>query len=69
MIIKLDKKDKDAMLFVCAVNDLLCNFFTMETYPLMWQVEITELTGKEIAPQTAFRIARALENKILETID
>ena len=66
MIIKLDKKDKDAMLFVCATNDLLCNFFTMETFPLMWQVEILELNGKEISLDTAMRIGRALESRILE---
>jgi len=65
MIIKSATVDKDAIHWVCALNDLLCNDFTIEANNgELMQFEITNLDGSELRPEYAWYIARMLQIKI-----
>lgn len=64
MIIKCDKKDVDAIQWCCALNDLLCNVFTIENNELMVQVQIMNVDGSDLRPEYAWYVSKMAQIKI-----
>lgn len=67
MIFKIPKCDFDAMKYACAVSDLLVTEYTCENTPGLFQVEITELDGRELKPEYAFRVGQMFENRVISS--
>ena len=58
MILKDKKSDLDAIQYACAVTDMICTPFTIETNSDMVQVEILDRFGEEPSPEIAYRLGR-----------
>jgi hypothetical protein len=63
MLVKLDRKDIDAMNFVCALSDYKMNIYTVESNPSVVQVELVDRSGAVITPCIAFMLGRMLETR------
>lgn len=64
MIVKIDKKEVEAVKKVCALAHASAKFFTMETNGLMVQVEITETDGRELTAKDTWHIVRSIEAEL-----
>ena len=65
MIIKTATSDLNAIQWACAVSDLLCTHFTIESNNgELVQVEITNVDGSDLRPEYAWYIARMTQIKI-----
>lgn len=60
MIVKIDKKEIDAITQTCALANCKVSFFTIESNLLMVQAEILENNGDEISPKDAWLIGRSV---------
>lgn len=67
MIIKTDTKDKEAVEWVCAELGYQPRFFTMETNPLMVQVEVL-WDGRELPAGLAYHFGRMVQMKVDDII-
>ena len=57
MIIKINKKEQKDFDKICAELDLQVRFYTMESNPLIAQVEILN-DGRELTPSMAYHVGR-----------
>ena len=60
MIVKAEKKEIDVIQETCVLANLQANFYTIETNPLMVQVEILELNGEELSAKDAWLVGRTV---------
>jgi len=60
MLVKIDKKEKEAIEKVCVLSNLKHTFYNMENNSVMVQVEITEIDGSEISPKDAWLVGRTV---------
>lgn len=64
MIVKIDKKEIDAVKYICALHDFKVSFYTIESNPLMVQVEIRNEFGDEVSPGMAWHLGKSVEIKL-----
>ena len=67
MIVKINKQDIDAVRHVCAVSDVTCNFYTIESSGGLVQVELTYSGGVDIPNDHVWHIAMMVERRSWET--
>ena len=60
MIVKIDRKDIDVYKEVCALSDYRFSFYSIESNPLMVQVEILEMDGRDLANTDALVLGRTI---------
>jgi len=64
MIVKITKDEREPLEKVCAIFDLKCMVYTMESNELLLQAEITHQCGSELSPSTAWHLCAMTRTKL-----
>jgi hypothetical protein len=64
MIIKAEISEVPAIEYQCAIFDMTCHVFTIESNHLMKQVEILHSDGRDLDAETAWLLHACVQNRI-----
>lgn len=64
MIIKVDSKEREMLEYVCAVFDLKCHVYTIESNSLLVQAEILHENGEDLDGTTAWNLCSCVRTKM-----
>jgi len=60
MIVKIEKNEIEAVKETCALSDFKIRFYSIESNPLMVQVEILEQNGDDLTNKDAWLLGRTI---------
>ena len=64
MLVRIDKKEINAVKYACAFGDLKATFYTVESKEGIVQVDILNQDGTEPSTSTIWYVARQMESKL-----
>jgi hypothetical protein len=64
MIVKIQRKEENAMHYIAHLCDLSMKVYTIENNDKLIQIELLDENGYELAPERVFHICRSFETKL-----